>query len=57
MQRLSARQLEAELGERIERFKKEVNKRRIKLEDRAEAESGTVAPWRRPRTRLEKSEA
>uniref|UniRef100_A0A0R3RXK3 PHD-type domain-containing protein n=1 Tax=Elaeophora elaphi TaxID=1147741 RepID=A0A0R3RXK3_9BILA len=48
-ERLSARQLEAELSDRIERFKREVDKRRIKLEKRAEAEAGMVAPWRRPR--------
>ncbi|EJW83320.1 hypothetical protein WUBG_05770, partial [Wuchereria bancrofti] len=52
-----ARQLEAELGERIEWFKREVNKRRLKLEERAEAEAGMIAPWRRPRNRPEKSEA
>uniref|UniRef100_A0A915Q623 Uncharacterized protein n=1 Tax=Setaria digitata TaxID=48799 RepID=A0A915Q623_9BILA len=54
IERLSARQLEVELGERIERFKREVNKRRIKLEERAEAEAGMIAPWRRPRMRPEK---
>ncbi|EJD74858.1 CBR-NURF-1 protein [Loa loa] len=54
MERLSARQLEIELGERIERFKREVNKRRLKLEERAEAEAGMTAPWRRPRSRPEK---
>ncbi|CAG9536170.1 unnamed protein product [Cercopithifilaria johnstoni] len=53
-ERLSARQLEVELGERIERFKREVNKRRLKLEERAEAEAGMIAPWRRPRSRPEK---
>uniref|UniRef100_A0A8R1XQ58 PHD-type domain-containing protein n=1 Tax=Onchocerca volvulus TaxID=6282 RepID=A0A8R1XQ58_ONCVO len=54
IERLSARQLEVELGERIERFKREVNKRRLKLEDRAETEAGIIAPWRRPRSRPEK---
>ncbi|VDO34168.1 unnamed protein product, partial [Onchocerca flexuosa] len=49
IERLSARQLEVDLGERIERFKREVNKRRLKLEDRAETEAGMIAPWRRPR--------
>ncbi|VDK85720.1 unnamed protein product [Litomosoides sigmodontis] len=53
-ERLSARQLEAELSGRIERFKREVNKRRVKLEERAEAEAGMTAPWRRPRNRAEK---
>ncbi|VDO51164.1 unnamed protein product [Brugia timori] len=57
IERLSARQLEAELGERIEWFKREVNKRRLKLEERAETEAGMIAPWRRPRSRPEKSEA
>ncbi|VIO94057.1 PHD-finger family protein [Brugia malayi] len=54
IERLSARQLEAELGERIEWFKREVNKRRLKLEERAETEAGMIAPWRRPRSRPEK---
>ncbi|MCP9257668.1 hypothetical protein DINM_000928 [Dirofilaria immitis] len=49
IERLSARQFEIELGERIERFKREVNKRRLKLEERAEMEAGMIAPWRRPR--------
>uniref|UniRef100_F1KPU6 Nucleosome-remodeling factor subunit NURF301-like protein n=1 Tax=Ascaris suum TaxID=6253 RepID=F1KPU6_ASCSU len=44
-----------DLGERIDRYKKEVNKRRVKLEARAESETGMVTPWRRPRGRPNKN--
>ncbi|VDK42531.1 unnamed protein product [Anisakis simplex] len=43
-----------DLGERIDRYKKEVNKRRVKLEANAELEAGMVTPWRRPRGRPNK---
>ncbi|VDN05007.1 unnamed protein product [Thelazia callipaeda] len=54
MERVAARRLEAELSGHIERFKKEVDKRRIKLEERAEAETGMIAPWRKARLKAEK---
>ncbi|VDN25759.1 unnamed protein product [Gongylonema pulchrum] len=53
-QRLAVRQLEAQLGERIERFTREVTKRRIKLEDKAKAEAGMAAPLHTPGTVLGK---
>ncbi|KHN88716.1 Nucleosome-remodeling factor subunit [Toxocara canis] len=48
-------QSDVDLGERIDRYKKEVNKRRVKLEARAELEAGMVTPWRRPRGRPNKN--
>lgn len=38
----------------MDRIKKEVNKRRVKLESKVEMEMGMAVPWRRPRGRPNK---
>lgn len=53
--RSKTRQAEIDLAEHIDRYRKEVNKKRLKLEVRAEAEAGMNAPWRRPRGRPNKA--
>uniref|UniRef100_A0A158R694 SMB domain-containing protein n=1 Tax=Syphacia muris TaxID=451379 RepID=A0A158R694_9BILA len=49
------KQLEIDLNERMDRIRREINKRRMKLESKVEMEMGMAVPWRRPRGRPNKA--
>jgi hypothetical protein len=44
------RALENLLGDRMERIRKEIGKRRLDLEKKAEIDAGIMAAWRKPKS-------
>lgn len=50
-------QREMLIADHMERLKKEINKRRSKMENEAEQQCGLLTPWRKARTRPHRSEA
>ncbi|CAL2030882.1 unnamed protein product [Caenorhabditis brenneri] len=48
-------QREVLISEHMERLKKEINKRRTKMENEAEQQCGLLTPWRKSRTRPNRS--
>ncbi|CAB3404469.1 unnamed protein product [Caenorhabditis bovis] len=55
MRKMRMNQREMLLSEHVERLKKEINKRRTKLENEAEQQCGLLTPWRKSRTRPQRS--
>ncbi|CAI5443559.1 unnamed protein product [Caenorhabditis angaria] len=51
LRKIRMNQREMILAEHIERLKKEINKRRTKLENEAEQQCGMLTPWRKARSR------